>query len=163
MHLTIRTILRYVDLVTDTYSQQLNLWFNVYASDGGLDTKTNMLSIVSFLWHNVSRMSTSDSTMDLTGVKSRIDNTEPSSHPQSKLFWRVGCQRSVLTALSNTMQNKNVPLETFQMQTEQSKEAEARYFPFCEKAREFTESQCSPIKVLCSTYAAIVILEEKWN
>jgi len=163
MHLTIRTILRYVDLVTDTYSQQLNLRFNVYASDGGLDTKTNILSIVSFLWHNVSRMSTSDSTMDLTGVKSRIDNTEPSSYPQSKLSWRVGCQRSVLTALSNTMQNKNAPLETFQMQTEQSEEAEARYFPFCEKAREFTESQCFPIKVLCSTYTAIVILEEKWN
>ena len=52
-----RTVLRYVDLITNAYSQKPNLWLNVYASYRCLDTKANVLSIVSFLWHDVSFVS----------------------------------------------------------------------------------------------------------
>ena len=61
-----------------------------------------------------------------------------------------------MTGLLNTTRNKKEPHEVFHIQTEQSDEAEARYFPQGEKETEFTESECSPLKTLCSTYGCMV-------
>jgi len=116
-----------------------------------------MLSLVSVLIYFLRySMSTTEVSKDLTGVKLDIDKTVPSSHPHINVPSRAGCQRSALTGLSNTTRNKKEPHEVFHIQAEQSDEAEARYFPQGEKEMEFTESECSPLKTLCSVYGCMV-------
>jgi len=76
-----------------------------------------------------------------TRVNRDICTIVPSSHPQTLVCSREGCQSSAVTGLSKRIWYRSWPVETFQMIKEWSSEPDARNSPEEENSRQLTLSE----------------------
>jgi hypothetical protein len=77
----------------------------------------------------------------------------PSSHPQTTVCSREGCQSSAVTGLSKRMWYRSWPVETFQIIKEWSSEPDAKNSPEEENSRQLTLSEWAWESVCFRMYA----------